>query len=129
MRKLTALFVASTTALGAANTAHAADTTTSAPADAKPMMHHKGKFGPHQDMMFKDLNLTDAQKQQIREIMKGQRDQMKRPPLEERRAMHDIIASDTFDKAKLKRRSQKWKNSAKLTCWRTWKPRTRFTTS
>ncbi len=37
------------------------------------MMHHKGKFGPHQDMMFKDLNLTDAQKQQIREIMKGQR--------------------------------------------------------
>ena len=48
----------------------------------------------------KDLNLTDAQKQQIREIMKGQRDQMKRPPLEERRAMHDIIASDTFDKAK-----------------------------
>lgn len=64
------------------------------------MMHHKGKFGPHQDMMFKDLNLTDAQKQQIREIMKGQRDQMKRPPLEERRAMHDIIASDTFDKVK-----------------------------
>lgn len=96
MRKLTALFVASTLALGAANLAHAADTTTSAPADAKPMMHHKGKFGPHQDMMFKDLNLTDAQKQQIREIMKGQRDQMKRPPLEERRAMHDIIASDTF---------------------------------
>ncbi len=30
--------------------------------------------------------------------------------------MHDIIASDTFDKQKLKRRSQKWKNSAKLTC-------------
>jgi len=25
---------------------------------------------------------------------------MKRPPLEERRAMHDIIASDSFDKAK-----------------------------
>ncbi|EFP7895863.1 ATP-independent periplasmic protein-refolding chaperone [Shigella boydii] len=95
MRKLTALFVASTLALGAANLAHAA-----APADAKQMMHHKGKFGPHQDMMFKDLNLTDAQKQQIREIMKGQRDQMKRPPLEERRAMHDIIVSDTFDKAK-----------------------------
>ena len=44
MRKLTALFVASTLALGAANLAHAADTTTAAPADAKPMMHHKGKF-------------------------------------------------------------------------------------
>ena len=126
MRKLTALFVASTLALGAANLAHAADTTTAAPADAKPMMHHKGKFGPHQDMMFKDLNLTDAQKQQIREIMKGQRDQMKRPPLEE--CMTSLPAIPSI-KQKLKRRSQKWKNSAKLTCWRTWKPRTRFTTS
>ncbi|EAA6341399.1 ATP-independent periplasmic protein-refolding chaperone [Salmonella enterica subsp. enterica] len=100
MRKLTVLFVASTLAMGAANLAHAAETTTAAPADAKPMMQHKGKFGPHHDMMFKNLNLTDAQKQQIRDIMRAQREQMKRPPLEERRAMHDIIASDTFDKAK-----------------------------
>ncbi|EBH0013528.1 ATP-independent periplasmic protein-refolding chaperone [Salmonella enterica] len=100
MRKLTALFVASTLAMGAANLAHAAETTTAAPADAKPMMQHKGKFGPHHDMMFKNLNLTDAQKQQIRDIMRAQREQMKRPSLEERRAMHDIIASDTFDKAK-----------------------------
>ncbi|EBS0793525.1 ATP-independent periplasmic protein-refolding chaperone [Salmonella enterica] len=100
MRKLTALFVASTLAMGAANLAHAAETTTAAPADAKPMMQHKGKFGPHHDMMFKNLNLTDAQKQQIRDIMKAQREQIKRPLLEERRAMHDIIASDTFDKAK-----------------------------
>ncbi|EAY8068230.1 ATP-independent periplasmic protein-refolding chaperone [Salmonella enterica] len=100
MRKLPALFVASTLAMGAANLAHAAETTTAAPADAKPMMQHKGKFGPHHDMMFKNLNLTDAQKQQIRDIIKAQREQMKRPLLEERRAMHDIIASDTFDKAK-----------------------------
>ncbi|EHZ7221828.1 ATP-independent periplasmic protein-refolding chaperone [Salmonella enterica] len=100
MRKLTALFVASTLAMGAANLAHAAETTTAAPADAKPMMQHKGKFGPHHDMMFKNLNLTDAQKQQIRDIIKAQREQMKRPLLEERRAMQDIIASDTFDKAK-----------------------------
>ncbi|EAC0923787.1 ATP-independent periplasmic protein-refolding chaperone [Salmonella enterica subsp. enterica] len=100
MRKLTALFVASTLAMGAANLAHAAETSTAAPADAKPMMQHKGKFGPHHDMMFKNLNLTDAQKQHIRDIMKAQREQMKRPLLEERRAMHDIIASDTFDKAK-----------------------------
>ncbi|ELW1645731.1 MULTISPECIES: ATP-independent periplasmic protein-refolding chaperone Spy [Enterobacter] len=102
MRKLTALFVASTLALGATSMAFAADTatTTAAPAEGKMMMHHKGKPGMHHDMMFKDLNLTDAQKQQVREIMKSQRDQMKRPPLEERRAMHDIIASDSFDKAK-----------------------------
>ena len=99
MKKITALFVASTLALGAANLAHAADTTAAQP-ESKPMMHHKGMHGGQHEMMFKGLNLTDAQKQQIREIMKGQRDQMKRPPLEERRAMHDIIASDTFDKAK-----------------------------
>ncbi|MFO3903899.1 ATP-independent periplasmic protein-refolding chaperone Spy [Enterobacter hormaechei] len=101
MRKLTALFVASTLALGATSAAFAADTatTTAAPTDSK-MMHHKGKPGMHHDMMFKDLNLTDAQKTQIRDIMKSQRDQMKRPPVEERRAMHDIIASDSFDKAK-----------------------------
>ncbi|WP_296262298.1 ATP-independent periplasmic protein-refolding chaperone Spy [uncultured Enterobacter sp.] len=103
MRKLTALFVASTLALGATSMAFAADTatTTAAPAEGKMMMHHKGKPGMHHEMMmFKDLNLTDAQKQQVRDIMKSQRDQMKRPPLEERRAMHDIIASDSFDKAK-----------------------------
>ena len=101
MRKLTALFVASTLALGATSMAFAADTTTTAatPTEGKMMMHHKGGPGQH-DMMFKGLNLTDAQKQQIRDIRKGERDQMKRPPLEERRAMHDIIASDSFDKAK-----------------------------
>ena len=104
MRKFTALFVASTLALGATSMAFAADTATTtaaAPAEGKMMMHHKGKPGMHHEMMmFKDLNLTDAQKQQVRDIMKSQRDQMKRPPLEERRAMHDIIASDSFDKAK-----------------------------
>lgn len=103
MRKLTALFVASTLALGATSMAFAADTatTTAAPAEGKMMMHHKGKPGMHHEMMmFKDLNLTDAQKQQIRDIMKSQRENMKRPSLEERRAMHDLIASDTFDKAK-----------------------------
>lgn len=104
MRKFTALFVASTLALGATSMAFSADTattTTAAPVEGKMMMHHKGKPGMHHEMMmFKDLNLTDAQKQQVRDIMKSQRDQMKRPSLDERRAMHDIIASDSFDKAK-----------------------------
>ncbi|WP_058910307.1 ATP-independent periplasmic protein-refolding chaperone Spy [Entomohabitans teleogrylli] len=104
MRKLTAIFVASTLALGAANLAHAADaSTTAAPKDnAAGMagMQHKGPRGPHHEMMFKDLNLTDAQKQQVREIMKAQRGDMQPPSQEERRAMHDIIASDSFDRAK-----------------------------
>ena len=71
MRKLTALFVASTLALGATSMAFAADTatTTAAPTEGKMMMHHKGKPGMHHEMMmFKDLNLTDAQKQQIRDM-------------------------------------------------------------
>lgn len=105
MKKLTALFVASTLALGAASVAHAADTTTSTTTEAaqpngKMMQHHKGHMGPRHDMMFQGLNLTDAQKQQIRDIRKASRDEMKRPPQEEMRAMHNLIASDTFDKAK-----------------------------
>lgn len=70
MRKLTALFVASTLALGSASMAFAADTTAApATADAAPMkmMHHKGegKGGP-----FAGLNLTEQQRQQMRDIMK-----------------------------------------------------------
>ncbi|MVZ11188.1 ATP-independent periplasmic protein-refolding chaperone, partial [Enterobacteriaceae bacterium 8376wG6] len=45
MRKLTALFIASTLALGSASAAFAADTATAPSADAAPMkmMHHKGE--------------------------------------------------------------------------------------
>ncbi|EKY3197712.1 ATP-independent periplasmic protein-refolding chaperone [Cronobacter turicensis] len=99
MRKLTAIFVASTLALGAANLAQAAETPVP-DANGTPMMHHKGPRGPHHDMMFQGLNLTDAQKQQIRDIRKAQREKFERPSLEERRAMHDLIASDSFDKDK-----------------------------
>ena len=108
MKKLTALFVASTLALGAANLAHAADTTSTmtteaAQPNAKMMNHHKGKMGPRHDMMFQGLNLTDAQKQQVRDIMKEGREHNKRPAQEaqeEMRAMHNLVASDSFDKAK-----------------------------
>lgn len=100
MKKLTTLILASTLALGATGLAHAVETSVTGTTDAAPMMHHKGKPGMHHDMMFKGLNLTDAQKQQIRDIMKEQRGKMQRPSLDERRAMHSLIASDTFDKAK-----------------------------
>lgn len=99
MKKMTTLIIASTLAFGAANMAHAADTATDAPAKA-PMMMHKGKPGMHHDMMFKNLNLTDAQKQQVRDIMKAQHDKMPRPSPDDARAMHSLIASDSFDKAK-----------------------------
>ncbi|MBK0000581.1 ATP-independent periplasmic protein-refolding chaperone [Erwinia sp. S43] len=102
MRKLTSLIVAATLAVGAANIVHAAnDNLTPPPAGGdKPMMHKPPRHGGGMHDMFKGLNLTDAQKQQIRTIMKESHKDMKRPSLEERRAMHSIIASDTFDRAK-----------------------------
>lgn len=100
MRKLTSLVVAMTLALGAANIVHAAaDNITPPPAADKTMMHKPPRHGGMHEM-FKGLNLTDAQKTQMRTIMKDAHKEMKRPSLEERRALHNIIASDSFDQAK-----------------------------
>ena len=113
MRKLTSLFLATAMAFGAANIVHAAaDNLTPQPAGSekpmhKPMRHHG------MDMMFKDLNLTDAQKTQIRDILRDSHKDMKRPSLEERRANHSIIASDTFDRAKAEAQADKMSANAK----------------
>lgn len=95
MRKLTSLILASSLALGAAGVVHAeADNLTPPPAAAhKGMRHH----GPE---MFRGLNLTDVQKKQVREIMKESHQQMKRPTAEQRRATHEIVAADHFDRTK-----------------------------
>lgn len=101
MRKLTALFVASTLALGSASMAFAADTATTAAADNAPMkmMHHKGpgKGGP-----FAGLNLTEQQRQQMRDIMKEAHQKRGPGMKEERQALHTLVASDSFDEAKAK---------------------------
>jgi protein CpxP len=104
MRKLTALFVASTLALGSASMAFAADTTTApatADSSAAPMkmMHHKGegKGGP-----FAGLNLTEQQRQQMRDIMKESHQKRGAGMKEERQALHSLVASDSFDEAKAK---------------------------
>ncbi len=102
MRKLTSLILASSLAFGAASVVHAeADNLTPPPAASaehhKPSHNERGHHGP---MMFKGLQLTEAQKQQIREIMKASHEQMKRPTIEQRRAEHAIIASDSFDRSK-----------------------------
>ncbi|AIA46187.1 MULTISPECIES: ATP-independent periplasmic protein-refolding chaperone Spy [Serratia] len=101
MRKLTALFIASTLALGSASAAFAADTATAPAADAAPMkmMHHKGegKGGP-----FAGLNLTEQQRQQMRDIMKESHQKRGPGMKEERQALHNLVASDSFDEAKAK---------------------------
>ncbi|MBK4714233.1 MULTISPECIES: ATP-independent periplasmic protein-refolding chaperone Spy [Tenebrionibacter/Tenebrionicola group] len=99
MRKLTAIIVTSALALGAANLAHAADSSTVVKEDAAKMQAHKGPRGPHM-MMFNGLNLSDAQKQQVREIMKAEREKMTRHVQNDRKAMRDVVASDSFDRSK-----------------------------
>lgn len=112
MRKLTSLFLATTLAMGAANIVHAAADNLTPPAGSeKPM--HRPPMHHGMNMMFKGLNLTDAQKQQMRDIMKASRKEMKRPSLEERRANHALIASDTFDRAKAEAQAEKMTANAK----------------
>lgn len=102
MRKLTALFVATTLALSAASVAFAADTTAApAAADTAPtkMMHHKGEG---HDGPFAGLNLTEQQRQQMRDIMKESHHKRGPGMKEERQALHNLVASDSFDEAQAK---------------------------
>ncbi|SFM94142.1 protein refolding chaperone Spy/CpxP family [Izhakiella capsodis] len=104
MRKLTSIIVATTLAFGAANLVHAAaDNLTPPPPPPAPIMHKD----PHGMWMFKHLNLTDAQKQQMRTIMKEARKDMPPPSLSERREMHSIIAADSFDSTKAQAQADK----------------------
>ncbi|WP_075181645.1 ATP-independent periplasmic protein-refolding chaperone Spy [Pantoea sp. 1.19] len=116
MRKLTSLVVAMSLALGAANIVHAAaDNLTPPPAGAEKPAHKPGMHGhKHGPMaMLKDLNLTDAQKTQIRDIMKAGRKEMKRPSVEEMRQNHAIIAASSFDQAKAALQADKMTANAK----------------
>lgn len=96
MKKLTALLMASTLALGTVNLAYAADNMT----PESMTMHQKGGRDGGHDKMFKGLDLTDAQKQQIRSIMQEKHQQMSGSWKADQRAMHDLVASDSFDKTK-----------------------------
>ncbi|AHG20078.1 LTXXQ motif protein family protein [Chania multitudinisentens RB-25] len=101
MRKLTALFIASTLALGTVSVAFAADSVAEPRTDRAPMkmMHHDGpgKRGP-----FAGLNLTEQQRQQVRDIMKEAHQKRGSEENTERQALHNQIASDSFDEAKAK---------------------------
>lgn len=104
MRKLTALIVASGLMVGALNMAHAEDAKPVPPQSKTAVKMMKPSPGM---MMFKGLDLTDAQKKQIGEIMKAQHEAMTPPAVDERKAMQSIIASDTFDRAKAEREVNK----------------------
>lgn len=114
MRKLTSLLLASSLAFGAASAVHAAaDNLTPPPAAGSEKPMHKPPMHHGMNMMFKGLNLTDAQKTEMRDIMKQSRKEMKRPSLEERRANHALIAADSFDKDKAEAQADKMTVNAK----------------
>ncbi|TKI05600.1 ATP-independent periplasmic protein-refolding chaperone Spy [Martelella alba] len=104
MRKLTALAIASTLLLGGAQLASAADSTAAPSTNGQPaaggMIRHHEHPGPMVDYMFKGLNLTTQQRQQMRDIFRESRKEIKMPSQTERQQMHDIIASDSFDSTK-----------------------------
>lgn len=116
MRKLTAILVASSLALGSVSIAHANETSKGDMPEHKMMMkkdgkEHRGMMGP--DMMFKELNLTDAQKQQVRDIMKDSREKMHKAMVDEQREMHSLIASDSFDAQKVQAQLDKAEEARK----------------
>ncbi|SLM61712.1 MULTISPECIES: ATP-independent periplasmic protein-refolding chaperone Spy [Dickeya] len=99
MSKLTAIMVASVLALGSAGAAYAQDNTP--PEQGGRMMkHHGGERGMEHDMMFKGLNLSDEQRQKMRDIVENAKKDNSRPSAEQRSEWHSLIASDSFDKAK-----------------------------
>ncbi|MFP1890307.1 ATP-independent periplasmic protein-refolding chaperone Spy [Lonsdalea quercina] len=100
MSKLTAIVIASALAFGAAGFANAQDTKPAMPHGEHMMKHHGSGEGMEHGMMFKGLNLTADQKQKIHEIMESARKDAPRPAPEDRTAMHDVIAADSFDTAK-----------------------------
>lgn len=107
MRKLTALFMATTLVLGSVQLASAADSSASTAAagdTAQGEMHHKGGMqhnrGPMMEHMFKDLKLTEQQRQKMHDIARDSMKDMKMPSAAEHQQMHDVIAADSFDSAK-----------------------------
>ncbi|MCC3718000.1 ATP-independent periplasmic protein-refolding chaperone Spy [Rouxiella badensis] len=103
MRKLTAMVVASTLALSSASFAFAAETTpaTGAPAQTQGAMeHHKG---PRHYNPFAGLNLTEQQRTQMKALWKESGPRHDRGDMKKQMdTLHGLVASDTFDQAKVK---------------------------
>ncbi|WP_042858602.1 ATP-independent periplasmic protein-refolding chaperone Spy [Dickeya sp. NCPPB 3274] len=112
MSKLTAIVIASALALGSAGFAYAQDNT---PPDqgARMMKHHDGERGMEQNMMFKGLNLTDEQRQKMRDIMENAKQDRERPSAAERTEWHSLIAADSFDQAKAEAVANKMAETSK----------------
>ncbi|BAE75143.1 Spheroplast protein Y precursor [Sodalis glossinidius str. 'morsitans'] len=100
MRKLTAFALAITMMLGIVQLASAADTATAPAASESAKMYHHPKHGPMMEQMFKGLDLTTAQREQMRDIARDAMKNMKKPSADEHKQLHDVIAADNFDSSK-----------------------------
>ncbi|ABP42174.1 stress adaptor protein CpxP [Yersinia pestis subsp. microtus bv. Caucasica] len=107
MRKVTTLVMASMFVLGS-SAAFAADNTKVTEGyhgDGKMMMNKKGDRGHHN--MFDGINLTEQQRQQMRDLMRQSHQSQPRLDLEDREAMHKLITADKFDEAAVSAQAEK----------------------
>ncbi|NIF20108.1 ATP-independent periplasmic protein-refolding chaperone Spy [Candidatus Pantoea multigeneris] len=112
MRKLTSLFLATTLALGAVTVVHAAADNLTPPPAGSEQPHHKPPHRPG-DFMFKNLNLTDAQKKQIHDIFEASHKEGHPPMKADLQAGHDIVTASSFDHAKAEALADKMAAGAK----------------
>lgn len=108
MRKVTTLIMASILVLGS-SAAFAADKTEAANGWCHngdgTMMNKKGGRGHHN--MFDGLNLTEQQRQQMRDLMSQSRQDQPRLDMADREAMHKLITADKFDEAAVRAQAEK----------------------
>lgn len=104
MRKLTAMIVASTLAIGSTSFAFAAETTPKT--DAHTTTHTQGKMkhkGPQHNNSFAGLELTEQQRTQMKDIMKEGGQKHDRAAMKQQMdTMHNLVAADSFDEAAAK---------------------------
>ncbi|MCZ4059810.1 cell-envelope stress modulator CpxP [Pantoea sp. LMR881] len=105
MRKVTAVVFASAMVLSHAN-AEAADTTTI------DEMHHGGLTTGSmtqnpQSHMFDGIELTEQQRQQMRDLMQQARHERPAISIDDIAAMHELVIADTFNEAAIRDKAEK----------------------
>lgn len=107
--KLTTLIMASMLVLGS-SAAFAADKTEAADGWCHgngdgAMMNKKDGRGHHN--MFDGVNLTEQQRQQMRDLMRQSRQGQPRLDVVDREAMHKLVTADKFDEAAVRAQAEK----------------------
>jgi periplasmic protein CpxP/Spy len=105
--KVTTLITASMLVLGS-HAAFAADKTGATDGwchGDSTMMNKKGGRGHNN--MFDGVNLTEQQRQQMRDLMRQSRDSQPRLDIGDSEAMHKLVTADKFDEAAVRAQAEK----------------------